>query len=252
MKIQRNLIAAAVSLGLLCTTTLQAGVPVVDGIANGLSAKSQADTLVQWGKEAIKWGKDYAHYASQLKAYADQFNDLRSGNYSGLITKLLDTYAVQGGALSGMVFGKYSEGDAESYLGKNNACEGVEGSEGGANAKACRSARNMQAKAMKDMEQLMKHAKDRTDQIEKLVKESQAANITPGQLQQKTIEMMGLQALLQNDLAKLQLTLEMHKQRQELYKQEQADSAAAIMKGNGKPIELGNVLSGLGDGFSVN
>ena len=56
---------------------------------------------------------------------------------------------------------------------------------------------------------------------------------------------MGMQAMLQNDLAKLQLTLEMHKRRQELYQQEQRDLANAVINGNGKAISLEGVLGGL-------
>ena len=64
-------------------------------------------------------------------------------------------------------------------------------------------------------------------------------------MQQKAIEMMGLQAMLQNDLAKLQLTIEMHKQRQKLFELEQQDQAQAALQGNGEAVSLKSVLSRL-------
>lgn len=92
---------------------------------------------------------------------------------------------------------------------------------------------------------MLKDAQKRTDEIQKLVASSRSKGIEAGVLQQKAIEMMGLQALLQNDLAKLQLTIEMHKQRQKLFEQEQQDQAQAALRGNGKSVSLENVLNGL-------
>ena len=164
--------------------------------------------------------------------------NLRSGNYTGLLQSFAGTYFTQGGAMSGMLFGQYTDNDAEQmanqYLGKNDSCIPVDGNHNGSNYKACRAARAMKAKALKDMEGMMTEAQNRTGEIQKLVAKSKTPGLQPGQLQQMAIEMMGMQALLQNDLAKLQLTIEMYKQREKLYEQEQEDSAVAFLNGDGK------------------
>ena len=167
-----------------------------------------------------------------------------------LLQNFAGTYFTQGGAMSGMMFGTYADGEAEQlanqYLGKNDSCIPVDGDNNGSNYNACRAARAMKAQAMKDLENMMTEAKLRTVDIQKLVAKSKTANITPGQLQQMTIEMMGLQAMLQNDLAKLQLTIEIYKQREKLYEQEQEDSAVAFLNGDGKTsVSVESAFSGI-------
>lgn len=251
MKLRRTLLSSAIAIGLLSSTTvMHAGVPVVDAAANAQLITGHLETIAQWGKEAAKWGKDYQHYASQLLAYKTQLEDLRSGNYAGLLQSFAGDYFTEGGAISGMLFGTYggtdTEAAAKKYLGEANACAtGVEGEENTANYKACTASRNMQAQAMQDMEKMLKDANKRTEEIQKLVASSRTKGMEAGVLQQKAIEMMGLQALLQNDLAKLQLTIEMHKQREKLYAQEQVDQAMAVLKGDGKAVSLESVLNGL-------
>ena len=121
-----------------------------------------------------------------------------------------------------------------------------DGNHNGSNYKACRAARAMKAKAMQDMQTMLSEAQNRTTEIQKLVAESKGSNITPGRLQQMAIEMMGMQALLQNDLAKLQLTIEMYKQREKLYEQEQEDSAVAFLNGDGNTsVSVKDAFAGL-------
>ena len=230
---------------------MSGGVPTFDGAAITEMLTNRILTDNQWMAEAAQWAKDNAHYAAELQAYAQQLNDLRSGNYVGLLQNLAGTYFTQGGAMSGMLFGTYGDADGDSaakqFLGdKHNACSnGVKGEENTVNFKACNAARNLQAKSMQDMKVILGEAQLRTKKIQELINESKRDGIKPGELQQKQIEMMGMQAMLQNDLAKLQLTLEMHKRRQELYQQEQRDLANAVINGNGKAISLEGVLGGL-------
>ena len=251
MKLRRHALSTALGLSLLIsTTTLQAGVPVIDLKANQQLITNQLENVVQWGKEAAQWAKDNSHYVSELKAYQQQLEDLRSGNYMGLLQSFAGTYFTQGGAMSGMIFGQYADNEAEQlatqYLGKNDSCIPVDGDNNGSNYKACRAARAMKAKALKDMQTMLSEAQNRTTEIQKLVAKSKASNITPGQLQQMAIEMMGMQALLQNDLAKLQLTIEMYKQREKLYEQEQEDSAVAFLNGDGKTsVSVESAFSGI-------
>lgn len=243
MKLSRKALTTALGLGmLLSTSTLQAGVPVIDLKANQQLITNQVETALQWGKEAVQWGKE-------LTAYKQQLDDLRSGNYMGLLQSFSGTYFTQGGAMSGMLFGSYSDNDAEQlanqYLGKNQGCIAVDGDNNGSNYKACRAARALKAKALKEMENMMTEAKNRSGEIQKLVAKSKGSGHTPGELQQMAIEMMGMQALLQNDLAKLQLTIEMYKQREKLYEQEQEDSAIAFLNGDGKTsVSVESAFSG--------
>lgn len=224
----------------LSTTTLQAGVPVTDSqtaILNGLSK-------AEWLEQAARWAETAQKYKDDIEWYQKQYNNLRSGNYFGLITDIGGKYFTQGGTIAGISFGTYSDADgekaAEKYLGKNDSCAAnEENGQDSANYKACRAARNRKAQSMAEMEEMMHNAEKRTTQIQKLIS-AISTKRSAGELQQAQLEMQGLQALLQNDLAKIQLTLKMQEQREVLYKQEQKDHAANIMQGNGKEVSLGD------------
>ena len=91
MKLSRKALTTALGLGmLLSTSTLQAGVPVVDGAAITQMITNHVETGIQWGKEAAQWAKE-------LQAYQQQLEDLRSGNYMGLLQSFTGTYFTQGG-----------------------------------------------------------------------------------------------------------------------------------------------------------
>lgn len=221
----------------LSTTTLQAGVPVTDSqtaILNGLSK-------AEWLKEAVRWGETAKKYKDDIEWYQKQYDNLRSGNYFGLITDIGGKYFTQGGTIAGISFGSYSDQNSEKaakkYLGENDGCMKLEGKEESTEYKACRASRNRKAQAMAEMDEMMKNAEKRTVQIQKLIT-AISNKRSAGELQQAQLEMQGLQALLQNDLAKIQLTLKMQEQREKLYQQEQMDAASLRMQGNNKEVPL--------------
>lgn len=221
---------------LLAGQSAHAGVPVIDG-ANLFQAMAQVEA----------WGKQFKQMKDQLDAYQKQYNDLRANPF-GTVLKTMGGKLPTSGATTLTAQGwnttAYGKEDSPKYLSKYNPCQpGKAGNSltQGAAANACEAMRNMQAGMMNDLDKQLLMVQAHENAIENLLTQASGTK-SPGELQAIQIRLTAYNGILQADLAKIQLSMNMYQQRAELYKRQLNESIVAMAKGNGGPVDLAKAL----------
>lgn len=204
-------------MGGLSSHVAWAQVPVTDGV-------SIAQNAASWAKDLQQWAQNFQNWKSQYDA-------LMSGNITQLLTGLGVNGTRAAAATSNGSFGKAAE---DAYMLNKDACGP---SSNGGYYNACLSARRMRAQTLMEMDTIMKGVEQRSTQINQLLNNGKNS-LTAGKMQSLQYRMAGLQALLQNDLARLQVSIAIHKQKVEMYEQQMREERHNSFYGNGKPVPI--------------
>lgn len=236
-----KLFITAIGSLLLLSTPASAGVPVID-VAAIIQAKLQVDA---WAQQAKDMGKSIQKYEQQIEQLNTQISQLdtqiqqvKAGNIGGLMTGLVTS----GLSVAGQGYGNYGSGTAaKTYLSDKGQCINGSKNDNNSNYQACLAAREHRAGSLQEMQRMLTTIETRETEIRNLLSKV-TRGIDPGELQTYLFQMNGLQAQIQNDMARLQLSLAIYKQREVLYQQQQADSAKTMMRGNNQPVSLRDAL----------
>ncbi|WP_434779725.1 type IV secretion system protein [Neisseria sp. Ec49-e6-T10] len=224
-KMQKNFLATVIIGSFLAGPVHASGVPVVDGV-------HISETVINAIKQGMQWAKE----AEQWKSYVDA---LKSQNYGALLQPLM----VTAGALLGAEAGT-DDASAKKFLGEDDNSCGLPN--GGDYYKTCVKERNIRAERLTEMEKLLKSFDKRQEELTALTKKW-SAKMEPGEMQSLQFKISSLQAQIQNDMARMQLSMAMYKQREELMSQKRADAGFKAIYGNGdgKPVDMDKALSAL-------
>lgn len=239
--------ALALALGMVIVSvpyiTQAADVPVVDSKANEKLGKIQENAKNSWDelkkiREMLTLGKGKGKL-EKLELNAEKvgkhdYNPLTSDSKTAAdIKKFLgeDSHCVK----------PKTTGDDEASLQKNPLVL--------LNYNACAYERAMKVVTLNEMIKIFEHMDKRSEKIAELMGAFEDdGEMTPGKLQAFQFQMAYYQAQTQQDIVRLQLSLDIHKQRVEIYKQQQIDTASAMMRGNNKAVGFDGLLGALGIG----
>ncbi|WP_026182831.1 type IV secretion system protein [Leeia oryzae] len=214
--------------GMLCMSgKAAAGVPVIDAAA-----------LAQAVEQVKAWGEQYKQMQDQIGRMQQQYNDLRSNPFGTILGQVGGTLGMdQAVGAAGQGGTEAGSGEAtQKYLYKNSPCQTTAQMNNGATAKGCEAVRNLQATMMYDLQKQLLMVQKHEAAVESLL--AAGSTVSPGEMQVLQIRLAAYNGILQADLAKIHLSIEMYKQRMALYKQQQIDSVQDIARGNGKAVDL--------------
>lgn len=222
---------AGLLMGVVLSGVSFAGVPVIDGSA--VTQRAQLATMQQQQQQAV-WAKQAADMLQQIR----QFQTASIGSLFGSINTTGLSVANQGATNYAGTF----TAAANKYLGEQTSQCAKMGSGNNPNYQACIAQRNMKAGALQEMQSLLKGVETRSQQINTLLAAASKGSKTPGQMQAYQFQIATIQAQIQNDLARMQLSIAVYKQREELYRQQQRDSARKLLTSGGSPVSLKSAL----------
>lgn len=233
-----SLSAAGLLIGNVISGVSFAGVPVIDGGA--VTQRAQLANLQQQQQQSVwvKQAADMLKQSNQLQQQIQQFQTASIGSLFGSINTTGLSVADQGATNYAGTF----TAAANKYLGEQTSQCTKTGSGNNPNYQACIAQRNMKAGALQEMQSLLKGVEVRSQQINTLLAAASKGTKTPGQMQAYQFQISTIQAQIQNDLARMQLSIAVYKQREELYRQQQRDSARKLLTSGGSPVSLKSAL----------